>query len=47
MSLTQDFYMGRKIASEEASRVLEIIGRPDVASVITEVTSREIPTGDQ
>ncbi len=47
VSLTQDFYMGRKIASEEASRVLEIIGRPDVASVITEVTSREIPTGDQ
>jgi hypothetical protein len=29
VSLTEDFYMGRKIASEDAARVLEIIGRPE------------------
>jgi integrase len=34
VSLTQDFYMGRKIASEDAARVLEIIGRPDAAALI-------------
>ncbi len=34
MSLTQDSYMGRKIASEDAARVLEIIGRPDAAALI-------------
>lgn len=28
VSVTQDFYMGRKIASEDAARVLEAIGRP-------------------
>jgi hypothetical protein len=26
--------MGRKIASEDAARVLEIIGRPDAAALI-------------
>lgn len=41
--LTQDFYMGRKIASEEAARVLEIIGRPDPAVLIAEVTGQEKP----
>jgi integrase len=34
VSVTQDFYMGRKIASQDAARVLEIIGRPDVAAPI-------------
>ncbi|HEV7450172.1 MAG TPA: site-specific integrase, partial [Pseudonocardiaceae bacterium] len=34
VSVTQDFYMGRKIASEDAARVLEIIGRPDAACLI-------------
>jgi integrase len=34
VSLTQDSYMGRKIASEDAARVLEIIGRPDAAALI-------------
>jgi integrase len=35
VSLTQDsYYMGRKIASEDAARVLEIIGRPDAAALI-------------
>jgi integrase len=34
VSVTQDFYMGRKIASEDAARVLEIIGRPDAAALI-------------
>ncbi len=29
-----DSYMGRKIASEDAARVLEIIGRPDAAALI-------------
>ena len=47
VSLTQDFYMGRKLASEEASRVLEIIGRPDVARLINKDTSREIPMSAQ
>ncbi|MGH3795180.1 MAG: site-specific integrase [Pseudonocardiaceae bacterium] len=32
VSLTQDFYMGRKMASEDAARVLEIIGRPDATA---------------
>ena len=32
VSLTQDFYMGRKISSEDAARVLEIIGRPEASS---------------
>lgn len=35
VSVTQDFYMGRKIASEDAARVLEIIGRPDTAALLT------------
>ncbi|MCA1695510.1 MAG: site-specific integrase [Actinobacteria bacterium] len=34
VSVTQDFYMGRKIASGDAARVLEIIGRPDAAALI-------------
>lgn len=34
MSVTQDFYLGRKIASEDAARVLEIIGRPATAALI-------------
>lgn len=33
VSVTQDFYMGRKIASEDAARVLEIIARSDVTAV--------------
>lgn len=32
--VTQDFYMGRKIDSEDAARVLEVIGRPDAAALI-------------
>ncbi|MGH3684476.1 MAG: site-specific integrase [Pseudonocardiaceae bacterium] len=34
VSVTQDFYMGRKIASQDAARVLEVIGRPDAAALI-------------
>lgn len=34
VSVTQDFYMGRKIASEDAARVLEIIGWPDAAALV-------------
>ncbi|MQA16135.1 MAG: tyrosine-type recombinase/integrase [Pseudonocardiaceae bacterium] len=34
VSVTQDFYLGRKIASEDAARVLEIIGRPDAAALL-------------
>jgi len=36
VSVTQDFYMGRKIASEDTARVLEIIGRPVEAAIIKE-----------
>jgi cyanate lyase len=36
VSVTQDFYMGRKIASEDTVRVLEIIGRPVEAAIIKE-----------
>lgn len=36
VSVTQDFYLGRKIASEDAARVLEIIGRPDATAAIAE-----------
>lgn len=32
VSVTQNYYLGRKIGSEEAARVLEIIGRPDAAA---------------
>jgi hypothetical protein len=32
--VTQDFYMGRKIDSEDAARVLEVFGRPDAAARI-------------
>ncbi len=40
--MTQDYYLGRKIASEDAARALEIIGRPDAAALIaSETTSRE------
>lgn len=35
VSVTQDFYMGRKIASEDAARILEIIGRPDAEAAVT------------
>ncbi|HYZ07773.1 MAG TPA: site-specific integrase [Pseudonocardiaceae bacterium] len=35
VSVTQDVYLGRKIASEDAARVLEIIGRPDAAALVT------------
>ncbi|MCA1673369.1 MAG: hypothetical protein LC799_14615 [Actinobacteria bacterium] len=35
VSVTQDFYLGRKIASEDAARVLEIIGRSDAAALVT------------
>jgi integrase len=38
VSVTQDYYLGRKIASEDAARVLEIIGRPDAAALVAEVT---------
>ncbi|MGH3477009.1 MAG: hypothetical protein ACRDQD_09240 [Nocardioidaceae bacterium] len=42
VSMTQDYYLGRKIASEDAARALEIIGRPDAAALIaSEATSRE------
>jgi integrase len=34
VSVTQNFNMGRKIASEDAARVLEIISRPDAAALI-------------
>ncbi|MBV9730532.1 MAG: site-specific integrase [Pseudonocardiales bacterium] len=34
VSVTQDSYMGRKIASEDAARVLEAIGKPDAAALI-------------
>jgi integrase len=37
VSVTQDFYMGRKIASDKAARVLEIIGRPHQADVMMPV----------
>ncbi len=47
VSLTQDFYMGRKIASDDAARVLEIIGRPDAAAVILPTTNRETPQRGQ
>lgn len=40
VSVTQDFYMGRKIASEDAARVLEIIGRSDAAALIVNVDRR-------
>jgi integrase len=33
VSVTQDSYMGRKIASEDAARVLEAIGKPDAAAL--------------
>ena len=33
VSVTQDVYMGRKIASEDAAKVLEIIGRPHQAEM--------------
>jgi integrase len=35
VSVTQDSYMGRKIASEDAARVLEAIGKPDAPALIT------------
>ena len=38
VSVTQDYYLGRKIASEDAARVLEIIGRPDAAALVAEAT---------
>ena len=41
VSLTQDFYMGRKLASEDAARVLEIIGRLDAAALIAPAANRE------
>ena len=31
---TPGYYLGRKIASDDAARVLEIIGRPDMAAVL-------------
>src|SRR5918998_4092532 len=40
VSVTQDVYLGRKIASEDAARVLEIIGRPDAAALLIGATSR-------
>ena len=42
VSLTQDFYMGRKIASEDAARVLEIIARPDTAALIIGAEGRRV-----
>jgi integrase len=36
VSVTQDHYLGRKIASEDAARVLEIIGKPDMAAVLAD-----------
>lgn len=33
VSVTQDFYIGRKIASQDAVRVLEVIGVPDAAAL--------------
>ncbi len=47
VSVTQDYHLGRKIASEDATRVLEIIGKPDAAALIAEATSRETPVGAQ
>lgn len=43
VSVTQDFYLGRKIASEDAARVLEIIGRPDVAAMIAQPEIGQLP----
>jgi integrase len=36
VSVTQDYYLGRKIASDDAARVLEIIGKPDMAAVLAD-----------
>ncbi len=47
VSVTQDYYLGRKIASEDAARVLEIIDRPDIASVLTDATSDKHPMDGQ
>jgi integrase len=47
VSVTQDYYLGRKIASEDAARVLEIIGRPDAAALIAEAGSRETTVSAQ
>jgi integrase len=47
VSVTQDYYLGRRIASEDAARVLEIIGRPDAAALIAEATRQETPLGVQ
>jgi integrase len=47
VSLTQDFYMGRKLASEDAARVLEIIGRLDAAALIAPAANRETPHSGQ
>lgn len=40
VSVTQDFYLGRKIASEGAARVLEIIGRPDATGSVAAADDR-------
>lgn len=47
VSVTQDYYLGRKIASEDAARVLEIVGRPDAAALIVAATNQETPIGAQ
>lgn len=47
VSVTQDYYLGRKIASEDAARVLEIIGRQDIAHVLSDATSDKPTIGSQ
>lgn len=47
VSVTQDYHLGRKIASEDAAGALEIIGRPDAAALIVGTTDRETSMGAQ
>lgn len=47
VSVTQDYYVGRKIASDDAARVLEIIGTPDAAAAPADTTSHKPPSGGQ
>ncbi|MGH3764058.1 MAG: hypothetical protein ACRDTX_02705 [Pseudonocardiaceae bacterium] len=45
VSVTQDYYLGHKIASEDVARVLEIIGGSEKTALIAAGTSRETPVG--
>jgi integrase len=47
VSVIQDYYVGPKIASDDAARVLEIIGRPDAAAVPANTTSHKPQLGSQ